>query len=43
MKNNGDKMLLMAFDTMLRMERDPERYVDLMQTETGADYPDKYN
>ena len=42
MKNNGDKMLLMAFDTMLKMEKEPERYVNLMQTETGTDYPDKY-
>lgn len=42
MKNNGDKMLLMAFHTMLKMERDPARYVDLLQTETGTDYPGKY-
>lgn len=43
MKNNGDKMLLMAFDTMLRMEKDPSKYVDLMQSETGTDYEGKYN
>ena len=42
MKNNGDKMLLMAFDTLLKMERDPARYVALMQTETGTDYEGKY-
>ena len=42
MKNNGDKMLLMAFDTFLKMERDPERFVNLMQTETGTDYEGKY-
>lgn len=42
MKHNGDKMLLMAFDTMLKMEREPERYVNLLQTETGTDYPGKY-
>ena len=42
MKNNGDKMLLMAFDTLLKMEQDPARYVDLMQTETGTDYEGKY-
>ena len=42
MKNNGDKMLLMAFDTLLKMERDPEQYVRLMQTETGTDYEGKY-
>lgn len=43
MKNNGDNMLLMAFDTMLKMEQKPEYYVNLMQTETGTDYPGKYN
>ena len=42
MRNNGDKMLLMAFDTMLKMENQPERYVYLMQSETGTDYPEKY-
>lgn len=42
MKDNGDKMLLMAFDTMLKMEREPAKYVDLMQTETGTDYEGKY-
>ena len=42
MKNNGDKMLLMAFDTMLKMEHEPARYVELMQTETGTDYQGKY-
>lgn len=42
MKNNGDRMLLMAFDTLLKMEHDPERYVGLMQTETGTDYEGKY-
>ena len=42
MKQNGDKMLLMAFDTMLKMEKQPEKYVQLMQSETGTDYPDKY-
>ena len=42
MKNNGDKMLLMAFDTLLKMEREPVRYVEMMQTETGTDYEGKY-
>lgn len=42
MKENGDRMLLMAFHTMLLMERAPEYYVNLMQTETGTDYADKY-
>ncbi len=42
MKQNGDRMLLMAFDTMLKMEKDPVKYVSLMQSETGTDYPEKY-
>ena len=42
MKQNGDKMLLMAFDTMLRMEKQPEKYIYLMHSETGTDYPEKY-
>lgn len=42
MKQNGDKMLLSAFDTMLKMEENPGKYVHLMQTETGTDYPEKY-
>lgn len=42
MKENKDKMLLMAFDTMLKMEKEPEKYVSLMQSETGTDYPEKY-
>lgn len=43
MKSNGDRMLLEAFHTMLLMERDPQHYVNLMQTETGTDYEGKYN
>ena len=43
MKSNGDKMLLEAFHTMLLMEQDPQYYVNLMQSETGTDYPGKYN
>lgn len=43
MKSNADRMLLMAFDTMLRMECDPENYVNQMQSETGTDYEGKYN
>lgn len=42
MRQNKDKMLLMAFDTMLKMEKEPEKYVYLMQTQTGTDYPGKY-
>lgn len=42
MRNNGSKMVLRAFDTMLKMEKEPEKYKQLMQTETGTDYPEKY-
>lgn len=42
MRDNGDKMLLMAFDTFLKMRKDPEKYIWIMQEETGTDYPDKY-
>lgn len=42
MKNNRGKMILRAFDTMLKMQNNPEKYKTLMQTETGTDYPDKY-
>ena len=42
MKNNADKMLLMAFDTFLKMEQEPEKYVKRIQDETGTDYEGKY-
>lgn len=41
MRNNKDKMILMAFDTMLRMRRDPAPYLEKMRSETGTDYPGK--
>lgn len=42
MKNNSGKMVLRAFDTLLKMKEQPERYKRLMQSETGTDYPGKY-
>lgn len=42
MKENGDKMLLMAFRTMLDMEKNPLPYLERMGKESGTDYPDKY-
>lgn len=42
MRENGSKMVLRAFDTMLKMEKEPEKYKLLLQTETGTDYPDKF-
>ena len=37
-----EKLLLSAFDIMLQMEQDPEKYVDKMSSETGTDFVDKY-
>ncbi len=41
-KQNGDRMVLLAFDTLLNMREDPEAYAAKIQGETGTDYPDKY-
>lgn len=42
MKYNPDKMLLMAFDTMLKVEKDPEKYSEIFRTQTGTDYVGKF-
>ena len=42
MKNNGSKMVLQAFGTLLKMKAEPEKYTRQMQSETGTDYPGKY-
>ncbi len=42
MGGNGDQMLLLAFDTLLKMKQKPEEYIQRMQGETGTDYPEKY-
>lgn len=42
MKNNRGKMILRAFDTMIKMQKDPLKYKGLMQSQTGTDYPDKF-
>lgn len=41
-KQNGDRMVLLAFDTLLNMRKEPESYILKMSGETGTDYPDKY-
>lgn len=41
-KHNQNKMVVTAFDTFLNMEKEPRKYVKLMQSETGTDYPGKY-
>jgi len=42
MRTNKDRMVLMAFDTFLRMEREPEAYLARMREQTGTDYPGKF-
>ena len=37
MRMNKDKMLLMAFNSLLQMRKDPEPFVRMMQGETGTD------
>ncbi|MCD7806701.1 MAG: hypothetical protein LUH19_05090 [Lachnospiraceae bacterium] len=41
MKQDGDTMLLMAFDTFLKMKQDKYPYLQKLQGETGTDYPGK--
>ncbi len=41
-RQNGDRMLLLAFDTLLNMRKEPDNYIRKMSEETGTDYPDKY-
>jgi hypothetical protein len=42
MQSNPDKMLLMAFNTMLKMEKDPLGYLEKYGSDTGTDYPGKF-
>ena len=42
MRHNKDKMLLMAFNSLLRMRTNPEAFLELFRTQTGTDYPGKY-
>ena len=42
MRTNKDRMVLMAFDTFLKMEREPQRYLAQMREQTGTDYPGKF-
>lgn len=37
-KNNPAVMVLKAFDTMLKMEQNPQKYMHEFVTETGTDY-----
>lgn len=41
-KRNPDRMVLEAFDTMLAMEKEPEKYRNYLLSDTGTDYFGKY-
>ena len=41
LKYNADAMLLMAFNTMYDVEKDPAKYLENFRTVTGSDYEDK--
>ena len=41
LKYNADAMLLMAFNTMYEVEKDPSSYLENFRTVTGSDYEDK--
>ncbi|MBR6148794.1 MAG: hypothetical protein IKQ44_10665 [Lachnospiraceae bacterium] len=42
MQSNPNKMLLRAFYTMLKMEKDPQSYLEKYSSDTGTDYPGKF-
>ena len=42
MQSNPNKMLLRAFYTMLKMEKDPNAYIQKYGSDTGTDYPGKF-
>ncbi len=42
MQSNPNKMLLRAFYTMLKMEKDPKAYMEKYGSDTGTDYPGKF-
>ncbi len=41
-KDNPYRMTLAGFDTMMKMEKDPERYISKIRSTTGTDYLGKY-
>lgn len=41
-RQNPDRMVLLAFDTLLKMREEPEKYTAKMRQETGTDYEGKY-
>ena len=41
-KENRERMVLLAFDTMLNMRKNPDKYIARISGETGTDYEGKY-
>ena len=42
MRSNPNKMLLRAFYTMLKMEKNHQSYLEKYSSDTGTDYPGKF-
>ena len=42
-KRRRGSMVLLAFDTFLKMKREPEKYLPRFREDTGTDYPGKFN
>ncbi|MDE6201849.1 MAG: hypothetical protein K2O16_15800 [Lachnospiraceae bacterium] len=41
-RENRERMVLLAFDTLLNMKKNPDKYIVRMSEETGTDYEGKY-
>lgn len=42
-KRQSGSMVLLAFDTFLKMKQDPGKYIRSINEDTGTDYPGKFN
>ncbi len=42
-KRRSGSMVLLAFDTFMKMKKDPRRYLSKLREDTGTDYPGKFN
>lgn len=43
MQNNECEMLLKAFDTFMKLKKDPDKILRLLKEESGSDYDGKFN
>ena len=41
-KNNPYRMTLLGFDTMMKLQDNPDAFISKMSSTTGTDYPGKY-